>query len=277
MIADQIAQVPTLRQLGRMCDQDEQAQRPGYGHIDQVRIVGELQCCPAAGGVVQHRCHDDRVLFPPLEFVHGVGFDGLDQGVGHLVGLTAVRRGDPDFLRLDIGGYPGENLVPDDVDLALVAATLRVRVVDAVGSAHVVAGGGPNHCHRGDPGCAAVHITTTNTKHHCGIGHRLLAEIRSLCPDLAVVAETDTASIGFYLATGFTATSLGERYPGVERFQVLLNPSSAQNHSPAMHNGCGRQPDHPLDGACPRAGQDRRSGSSSWREKSREARSVESE
>jgi [ribosomal protein S5]-alanine N-acetyltransferase len=30
--------------------------------------------------------------------------------------------------------------------------------------------------------------------------------------------------MGFYLATGFTAASLGEKYPGVERFQVLLNP-----------------------------------------------------
>lgn len=45
-----------------------------------VAAIGDrkLQRCPAATGIVEHRRHDDRVLFPPLEFVHGVGFDGLD-------------------------------------------------------------------------------------------------------------------------------------------------------------------------------------------------------
>ena len=38
----------------------------------------------------------------------------------------------------------------------------------------------------------------------------------------AVEAETDADAVGFYRATGFTVESLGERYPGVERFRCRL-------------------------------------------------------
>ncbi len=71
-----------------------------------------------------------------------------------------------------------------------------------------------------------LHIATVESRRRCGIGHRLLTEIRSRRPDLALVAETDNESLGFYLAVGFTATSLGEKYPGVERYEVRLNPAS---------------------------------------------------
>lgn len=66
------------------------------------------------------------------------------------------------------------------------------------------------------------HIATAEPHRRTGIGRRLIAEIRSRSPRLDLVAETGAASLDFYLATGFTATSLGEKYPGVERFQVYL-------------------------------------------------------
>jgi hypothetical protein len=36
-----------------------------------------------------------------------------------------------------------------------------------------------------------------------------------------VEAETDREADGFYRACGFTVHSLGEKYPGVERFQRI--------------------------------------------------------
>jgi ribosomal protein S18 acetylase RimI-like enzyme len=38
----------------------------------------------------------------------------------------------------------------------------------------------------------------------------------------AVEAETDADAVGFYRSTGFAVESLGERYPGVERFGCRL-------------------------------------------------------
>ncbi len=35
---------------------------------------------------------------------------------------------------------------------------------------------------------------------------------------LHLQAETDRDAVGFYGKAGFTVTSLGEKYPGVERF-----------------------------------------------------------
>jgi GNAT superfamily N-acetyltransferase len=74
---------------------------------------------------------------------------------------------------------------------------------------------------------ALHHIATTEPRRRCGIGRRLLTEIRSRYPELAISAETDSASVGFYLSNGFTAISLGEKYPGVERFRVKLDPTKA--------------------------------------------------
>ncbi|MEV0299448.1 GNAT family N-acetyltransferase [Nocardia sp. NPDC050710] len=81
-----------------------------------------------------------------------------------------------------------------------------------------------------------LHIAAAVSRRRCGIGRQLLSEIRSRHRDLAIIAETDTAAVGFYLATGFTVSSLGEKYSGVERFQVLLNPATARDPAPATHD-----------------------------------------
>lgn len=36
-------------------------------------------------------------------------------------------------------------------------------------------------------------------------------------------AETDKNAVNFYRKIGFNITSLGEKYPGVERFKCTLN------------------------------------------------------
>ena len=49
--------------------------------------------------------------------------------------------------------------------------------------------------------------------------------LRETCVKLMLkylVAETDADAIGFYQCCGFAVESLGELYPGVERFRCTL-------------------------------------------------------
>jgi ribosomal protein S18 acetylase RimI-like enzyme len=68
-----------------------------------------------------------------------------------------------------------------------------------------------------------LHVATASHVRRSGVGRRLLAEVRRAAPSgLPVVAETDDAAVLFYSAVGFTVTSLGEKYPGVQRYRVKL-------------------------------------------------------
>lgn len=79
-----------------------------------------------------------------------------------------------------------------------------------------------------DGGDAIVlHIATRDDYRRRGVGRRLLDAVREATPGRRrLVAETDSDAMGFYVANGFVAESLGERYPGVERFRVY-QPSQA--------------------------------------------------
>ncbi|WP_263995406.1 bifunctional GrpB family protein/GNAT family N-acetyltransferase [Mycobacterium yunnanensis] len=69
-----------------------------------------------------------------------------------------------------------------------------------------------------------LHVATAPHARRKGVGSRLLAEVRRVAPpELPVVAETDRDAIRFDRATGFTVASLGEKYPGVERYRVELD------------------------------------------------------
>lgn len=71
-----------------------------------------------------------------------------------------------------------------------------------------------------------LHIATALRVRGTGIGTNLLNTLRGLIPPgLSVVAESDAEAIGFYRSNGFRVTSLGEKYPGVERFRVTLASS----------------------------------------------------
>lgn len=53
------------------------------------------------------------------------------------------------------------------------------------------------------------------------------------------VGRSDAAALGFYLAAGFAATALGEKYPGVERFRVDLPGLSPERPAgPPARGGC---------------------------------------
>jgi ribosomal protein S18 acetylase RimI-like enzyme len=52
-----------------------------------------------------------------------------------------------------------------------------------------------------------------------GYGRGLLMELIELKKPDQLIAETDEDAVDFYRSVGFTIVSLGELYPGVERFQ----------------------------------------------------------
>jgi ribosomal protein S18 acetylase RimI-like enzyme len=78
----------------------------------------------------------------------------------------------------------------------------------------------------GDSEVTLLHIATAESVRRRGIGRRLVDAVHeSVDHRLRVVAETDHAAIAFYQALGFTVESLGEKYPGVERFTVRRSNS----------------------------------------------------
>lgn len=100
----------------------------------------------------------------------------------------------------------------DNPVAVLLAATTKVGVVGIAGY--------EAHADR----IVLLHIAARPSERRRGIGKRLLWEIRTRHPERAVVAETDRDAVGFYRAVGFTVKSLGEKYPGVERFEVRWPP-----------------------------------------------------
>lgn len=51
-----------------------------------------------------------------------------------------------------------------------------------------------------------------------GIGRTMIAQIADRLDLAELIAETDTDAVGFYRRVGFNIESLGEKYPGRERF-----------------------------------------------------------
>jgi len=64
-----------------------------------------------------------------------------------------------------------------------------------------------------------AHLAVNESRRKQGIGTKLIKEFMTRYPEvLKLVAETDRDAVDFYRKAGFQVTSLGEKYPGVERF-----------------------------------------------------------
>ncbi len=63
------------------------------------------------------------------------------------------------------------------------------------------------------------HIAVEPISRGLGYGRGLILELIEQKRPAEVVAETDDEAVDFYRNIGFTIHSLGERYPGVERFK----------------------------------------------------------
>ena len=67
------------------------------------------------------------------------------------------------------------------------------------------------------------HIATSEHARGLGLGRRLVQGAIETFALRHLEAETDAAAVGFYRACGFQVSSLGEKYPGVERFRCTFD------------------------------------------------------
>ncbi|SFQ74975.1 Acetyltransferase (GNAT) domain-containing protein [Psychrobacillus psychrotolerans] len=70
--------------------------------------------------------------------------------------------------------------------------------------------------------CEIKHIAVFPNHRGKGLGSKMISFIKVKHPVPFVIAETDKEAVIFYENYGFKITSLGEKYPGVERFQCIL-------------------------------------------------------
>ncbi|MFC4776410.1 GNAT family N-acetyltransferase [Paenibacillus sp. GCM10023252] len=69
-------------------------------------------------------------------------------------------------------------------------------------------------------GCIKIdHIAVTPAERNKGYGRGLILELLALEQPAVLVAETDEDAVDFYRSSRFTVVSLGETYPGTERFR----------------------------------------------------------
>ncbi|EEL50396.1 MULTISPECIES: GNAT family N-acetyltransferase [Bacillus cereus group] len=62
------------------------------------------------------------------------------------------------------------------------------------------------------------HIAVSPNSRYQGIASVMIKKVIHMHELIYTEAETDNDAVGFYKKCGFTITSLGEKYPGVERF-----------------------------------------------------------
>jgi len=70
--------------------------------------------------------------------------------------------------------------------------------------------------------CEIKHIAVSPNDRGIGIGTKMISFIWEKHSLSFMFAETDKDAVNFYKNYGFKITSLGEKYPGVERFQCIL-------------------------------------------------------
>ncbi|MCJ7841396.1 GNAT family N-acetyltransferase [Lederbergia sp. NSJ-179] len=70
--------------------------------------------------------------------------------------------------------------------------------------------------------CEIKHIAVLLKYRGEGIGSTMISFIKGKHSLSLISAETDKDAVHFYKKYGFKISSLGEKYPGVERFQCIL-------------------------------------------------------
>ena len=66
------------------------------------------------------------------------------------------------------------------------------------------------------------HIAIKSSKRKQGLGKKLIKEFMQENSIRRIEAETDMDAVDFYRKIGFYITTLGEKYPGVERYKCIL-------------------------------------------------------
>lgn len=79
-----------------------------------------------------------------------------------------------------------------------------------------------------EPGEWVLRAIAVKAAHRrAGVGRRLVQEAIARSDAAVVHAETDYDAVDFYSRLGFSITSLGEKYPGVERFACSWRVSTS--------------------------------------------------
>ncbi len=74
-------------------------------------------------------------------------------------------------------------------------------------------------------GAVIRHIAVRHDHRGQGIGRQMILHVCTAFGLSVIFAETDHDAVGFYRKIGFTVESLGEKYPGIERFACKLERS----------------------------------------------------
>ena len=80
--------------------------------------------------------------------------------------------------------------------------------------------------------CEIKHIAVSPKQRGDGVGRAMIDFIIDTYSSCTIIAETDKDAVNFYQTLGFKITSLGETYPGVERFQCLLDSHGKESTKP---------------------------------------------
>lgn len=152
-----------------------------------------------------------------LNVYGGTRFEGYLRGGPQAVQVASARVDDDGVIELLAtaigGGQDHAEQIAEQYRRDPASAVLRASIAgDAVGMV--------GYTTRGTD-LVILHIATREDVRRAGIGSRMLHAVRDTQPGhQRLVAETDAEAVGFYIATGFDTESLGEKYPGVERFHV---------------------------------------------------------
>lgn len=181
------------------------------GDIDSLRR-SVLEILAAAGGPLfngYHRSADDASSIKANVVIHVGAVDepGVADLLAYAVGANGSRH--EETLR----SYR------EDPTISLLVATVDKEPVGVLGYRST------------DTTITVLHIAIAPERRRTGVGSRLLGALHTEAHQLPVVAETDSDAVAFYAANNFTITSLGEKYPGVERFRVSL-PAAAVTTAP---------------------------------------------
>jgi ribosomal protein S18 acetylase RimI-like enzyme len=85
----------------------------------------------------------------------------------------------------------------------------------------------------GSGGSAVVkNISVRPDRRRKGVGRALLSEVIARFGIQALTAETDANAVEFYRRCGFSVESLGELYPGTERFRCTLSRNADERRPP---------------------------------------------
>lgn len=68
------------------------------------------------------------------------------------------------------------------------------------------------------------HVVVASLLQRCGVGRLLIDSATSRLKLASLEAETDVDAVQFYAKCGFGVESLGEKYPGRERFLCVWQP-----------------------------------------------------